>query len=110
MKRKQAPTIFDILKFRGQILLTEKLKKKGDCSCFLCDPDILNQTAFVLGKILPNFNCNINPDHFDSIKIFVPISKTRFKNIQKILNELSLELRENLRSKNLLLTWPRGEL
>ena len=70
-KDRRIPDLEKIFSFRGQILLTEKIKGKGSCRCMLCSK----------GKELP-FERDIAPDHYQAIKIFVPMSQHKFTKLR----------------------------
>ena len=66
----------DIFKFRGQIQLVEKMKGKEDCHCGLCDPSKrLRESTW--------YDATIALNHYDAIKLFVPMSMTKFKALRK---------------------------
>jgi len=70
-------TLEDIFAFRGQIMLTEKMKGKESCRCGLCEPPKRNYKNNIW------YDAQIVSDHYDTIKIFVPMSKRKFKELQK---------------------------
>ena len=77
---KKKTTINDIFKFRGQILLTEKMKGKTDCHCGLCESPTLGHER---GKTIAWYDAEINKEHYDSINLFIPMSKTKFNVLRK---------------------------
>lgn len=77
-------TIEDLFRFRGQILLTEKMKGKGECSCCLCRPTRKGGHEWD----------GISPDHYDSVKVFVPMSRTKYTELRKAFTK-SYQKKEN---------------
>lgn len=62
-----------IFSFRGQILLTEKIKGKEQCRCSFCYPE---------GKHLSFTQDNIASGHYQAVKIFVPMSEHKFTKLR----------------------------
>ena len=72
-KDGRIPDLEKIFAFKGQILLTEKIKGKESCGCMLCYPK---------GKELSYVERDIAPDHYQSVKIFVPMSVHKFTKLR----------------------------
>jgi hypothetical protein len=70
-------TLENIFAFRGQIMLVEKMKGKESCRCGLCERPKRN----LRDKIW--YDARIDSSHYDVVKIFIPMSKTKFKELQK---------------------------
>lgn len=77
---RKKTTINDIFKFRGQILLTEKMKGKTTCRCGLCEPPTRGHER---GKTIAWYDAEISESHYNSINLFVPMSKTKFGTLRK---------------------------
>jgi hypothetical protein len=67
------PALEKIFAFRGQILLTEKIKGNESCRCTFCYPK---------GKELTFVDRDIAPEHYQAIKVFVPMSEHKFTKLR----------------------------
>jgi len=74
-------TLENIFAFRGQIMLIEKMKRKGEnfCHCGLCEPPHKKQDIW--------WDAIIAQDHYDAVKIVVPMSKKKFESLRKTYKE-----------------------
>jgi len=93
------PALEKIFAFRGQILLTEKIKGKESCRCMLCSKG--TDLAFV--------ERDIAPEHYEAIKIFVPMSKHKFTKL-RLQYKSSWKRKEAYKEKLKLDRKVRGEV
>jgi hypothetical protein len=84
-------TLENIFACRGQIMLAEKMKGKDSCHCGLCVPPRMPRNH---SEIL--WDAPIAPDHYDTIKIFVPMSKRKFKSLCTIYAESVAKKEKNI--------------